>query len=93
MFKEIVSAAIIIGLLLNVAFVRHPDQNSYSIAFIIGLLIECPFLAVWWYLKTNERQQQVVEQEVEASEDEDDRPKRISLRNRGSGNESEGSAV
>lgn len=88
MFKEIVSAAIIIGLLLNVAFVKHPDQSSYTIAFLVGLLIECPFLAVWWYLKTNERQQRAEEQEDEVSEDEDGRPKAT-----GSGNESEGSAV
>lgn len=48
MFKEVVSGAIMIGFVLNLAFVDHPDQKSYTIAFVIALVMECPFLAVWW---------------------------------------------
>lgn len=49
MFKEVVSTAIILGWVLNFAFVDHPDRKSYTIAFVISLLFECPFLAAWRY--------------------------------------------
>jgi len=49
MFKEVVSGAIIIGFVLNLAFVDHPDQKSYTIAFVLALLMESPVLVVWWY--------------------------------------------
>ena len=53
MFKEVVvSGAIILGFLFNIAFVAHPNTASYTIAFIISLVRLSPF-AVWWrYLAT-----------------------------------------
>ncbi|KAH8658795.1 hypothetical protein BGZ60DRAFT_434279 [Tricladium varicosporioides] len=48
MFKEVViSAAILLGFLLNILFVDHPNVASYTIAFVISLVVLSPFV-VWW---------------------------------------------
>ncbi|TVY12870.1 hypothetical protein LARI1_G008850 [Lachnellula arida] len=52
MFKEVVvSGAIILGFLFNIAFVAHPDTTSYTIAFIISLVVLSPFV-LWWRYRT-----------------------------------------
>ncbi|TVY89787.1 hypothetical protein LAWI1_G003681 [Lachnellula willkommii] len=51
MFKEVViSGAIILGFLFNIAFVAHPDTTSYTIA----LVVLSPF-ALWWRYRTMKR--------------------------------------
>lgn len=51
MLKEIVfSAAIILGLILNIIYVEHPDATSYTIAFVFSLAVLSPF-ALWWKLR------------------------------------------
>ncbi|TVY36979.1 hypothetical protein LSUB1_G004346 [Lachnellula subtilissima] len=55
MFKEVVvSGAIILGFLINIAFVAHPNTTSYTIAFIISLVGLSPF-AVWWRYHATKR--------------------------------------
>jgi hypothetical protein len=48
MFKEVVvSAAIILGFLINLAFVDHPNITTYTIAFALSLAGLSPFV-FWW---------------------------------------------
>jgi len=50
MFKYyVISVAIITSFLLNLIFVEHPDHNTETGGFILGLLLEVPFLLVWKY--------------------------------------------
>lgn len=52
MFKEVViSGAIILGFFINLAWVAHPDVTSYTIAFVISLVVEAPFV-LWWRFRT-----------------------------------------
>jgi hypothetical protein len=52
MFKEVVvSAAIILGFLINVAFVDHPNITTYTIAFALSLAGLSPFV-FWWRYRT-----------------------------------------
>ncbi|KAH8815921.1 hypothetical protein F5884DRAFT_747443 [Xylogone sp. PMI_703] len=51
MFLEIiVTNAILINFILNFLFVAHPDTTSYTIYFIVSLLLESPFVLLycWW---------------------------------------------
>ncbi|RFU25300.1 hypothetical protein B7463_g11031, partial [Scytalidium lignicola] len=53
MFLEfIVTTAIIIGFILNVLYVDHPDTRSYTIYFVLGLLIQSPFILLWRWWKS-----------------------------------------
>lgn len=68
MFKEVViSGAIILGFLINIAFVAHPDVASYTIAFVISLIILSPFVFWWKYHTTKKelREAGVVEEDEE----------------------------
>jgi hypothetical protein len=49
MFKEIVSLAIILGFILNIIYVAHPNTTSYTIAFVLSLIALSPFLLLWRY--------------------------------------------
>jgi hypothetical protein len=49
MFKEIVSLAIILGFILNIIYVAHPNTTSYTIAFALSLLALSPFVLLWRY--------------------------------------------
>jgi len=49
MFKEVVSLAIIMGFILNVLYVDHPNTISYTIAFVISLAAISPFVLGWKY--------------------------------------------
>jgi hypothetical protein len=49
MFKEIVSLAIIVGFILNILYVEHPNTTSYTIAFILSLAVISPFGLAWRY--------------------------------------------
>jgi hypothetical protein len=49
MFKEIVSLAIILGFILNIIYVAHPNTTSYTIAFAFSLLALSPFVLLWRY--------------------------------------------
>jgi hypothetical protein len=52
MFKEVVfSTAIILGFFLNLFFVEHPNVTSYTITFIISMVIISP-VAVWWKFRS-----------------------------------------
>jgi hypothetical protein len=56
MFKEVViSGAIILGFLINIAFVAHPDATSYTIAFVISLVTLSPFV-LWWRYHTTKKE-------------------------------------
>jgi hypothetical protein len=48
MFKEVVvSIAIILGFVLNLLFVDHPNVTSYTITFAISMAVISP-VALWW---------------------------------------------
>jgi membrane protease YdiL (CAAX protease family) len=49
MFKELVSLAIIVGFILNILYVEHPDTNSYTIAFVLSMAVFSPFALAWRY--------------------------------------------
>jgi O-antigen/teichoic acid export membrane protein len=49
MFKEIVSLAIILGFILNIIYVAHPNTTSYTIAFVLSLIALSPFVLLWRY--------------------------------------------
>jgi hypothetical protein len=49
MFKELVSLAIIVGFILNIFYVEHPDTTSYSIAFVLSMAVFSPFALAWRY--------------------------------------------
>ncbi|KAH6681896.1 hypothetical protein B0J14DRAFT_225943 [Halenospora varia] len=56
MFKEVViSAAILLGFLLNILFVDHPNVVSYTIAFVISLGALSPFV-IWWKFRAMRRE-------------------------------------
>ncbi|TVY48902.1 hypothetical protein LOCC1_G001496 [Lachnellula occidentalis] len=70
MFKEVViSGAIILGFLINIAFVAHPDTTSYTIAFVISLIVLSPFVLWWRYGATKRalREAGSVEEDEEIS--------------------------
>ncbi len=46
MLKEIVSLAIILGFVMNIVYVDHPNTTSYTIAFVLSLVILSP-LVLW----------------------------------------------
>ncbi|KAG9229046.1 hypothetical protein BJ875DRAFT_211778 [Amylocarpus encephaloides] len=47
-FKEcVISAAILIGFGINIAFVDHPNVVSYTAAFVVSLILLSPI--VIWY--------------------------------------------
>jgi hypothetical protein len=48
-FKEIVSFAIILGFILNIIYVAHPNTTSYAIAFVLSLIALSPFVLLWRY--------------------------------------------
>jgi hypothetical protein len=48
-FKEIVSLAIILGFILNIIYVAHPNTTSYTIAFVLSLIALSPFTLLWRY--------------------------------------------
>lgn len=56
--KEIISLAIILSFIINLAFVPHPDTSSYTIYFTLSLLAISPFLMLWrfWLSSRAERQ-------------------------------------
>jgi hypothetical protein len=49
MFKEIISLAIILGFILNIFYVAHPNTTSYTIAFVLSLFALSPFVLLWRY--------------------------------------------
>ena len=49
MFKELVSLAIIVGFILNVLYVEHPDTSSYTIAFVVCMAVFSPFALAWMH--------------------------------------------
>jgi hypothetical protein len=49
MFKEVVSLAIILGFILNILYVDHPNTNTYTAAFVLSLLLLSPGVAVVLY--------------------------------------------
>jgi hypothetical protein len=49
MFKELVSLAIIVGFILNILYVEHPDTTSYTIAFVLSMAVFSPFALAWRY--------------------------------------------
>lgn len=49
MFKELVSLAIIVGFILNIFYVEHPNTTSYTIAFVLGMALFSPFALAWRY--------------------------------------------
>jgi hypothetical protein len=49
MFKEIVSLAIILGFILNIIYVAHPNTTSYTIAFVLSLIALSPLVLMWRY--------------------------------------------
>ena len=49
MFKEIVSLDIILGFILNIIYVAHPNTTSYTIAFVLSLIALSPFVLLWRY--------------------------------------------
>lgn len=68
MFTEVVvSGAIILGFLFNIAFVAHPDTTSYTIAFVISLVVLSPFVLWWRYHSTKRalRESGAVEEDEE----------------------------
>ena len=48
MLEIIITTAIILGFILNIAFVNHPDTTSYTIAFVLSLLVEGAVMGMWW---------------------------------------------
>jgi hypothetical protein len=44
MFKEVVSLAIIMGFIINIVYVDHPNSASYTAAFVLSLIILSPFV-------------------------------------------------
>jgi len=56
MFKEvIISAAVILGFLLNLAFVDQPNITTYTIAFAMSLAGLSPFV-LWWIYRTTKKE-------------------------------------
>ncbi|KAF4637605.1 hypothetical protein G7Y89_g469 [Cudoniella acicularis] len=56
MFKEVViSAAILLGFLLNILFVDHPNVASYTVAFVLSLIALAPFI-LWWKWRAMKRE-------------------------------------
>jgi len=55
MFKELVSLAIIVGFILNIFYVEHPNTTSYTIAFALSLAVLSPVALVWKYWVTSRR--------------------------------------
>ena len=47
MFKELVTLAIIVGFVLNILYVEHPDTSSYTIAFVVCMAVFSPFALAW----------------------------------------------
>lgn len=43
----IVTGAIMLGFVLNIIFVDHPDTTSYTVAFVISLAVEGLLLGIW----------------------------------------------
>lgn len=58
MFVEvIVSLAIIFSFILNILYVDHPETISYTVGFVVSLLVMLPFMLAWryWQRRTAER--------------------------------------
>jgi hypothetical protein len=55
MFKELVSLAIIVGFILNIIYVDHPNSTSYTIAFVLSLAVISPIVFGWKYWVTSRR--------------------------------------
>jgi hypothetical protein len=57
MFKELVSLAIIISVLLNILFIDHPNTASYTLYFSFSLVALSPFVLAWryWVSRRNRR--------------------------------------
>ena len=66
MFKEVVSLAIILGFMWNVLFVEHPDRATYTVAFVLSLLVLAPFVVFWRYWAATTRLNEMVEVEDQA---------------------------
>jgi hypothetical protein len=69
MFKELVSLAIIVGFILNVVYVEHPNTTSYTITFVLSLAVVSPFGLAWRYWNTS-RRLRVRNEAVEGGEEE-----------------------
>ena len=68
MFKEIVSLAIILGFILNILFVEHPNSSTYTISFVFSLSALSPFVLLWqWKFGSAERIQKNVIGSADAS--------------------------
>jgi hypothetical protein len=64
MLKEVVSLAIILGFVLNIFYVDHPNTQSYTTAFVISLVAISPFLLAWkWW--TTARNRRISQREEE----------------------------
>jgi hypothetical protein len=69
MFKELVSLAIIVGFILNILYVEHPDTTSYTIAFVLSMAVFSPFALAWRY-RAALRQLRVIRDAAEEAEEE-----------------------
>jgi membrane protein implicated in regulation of membrane protease activity len=67
MLEIIVTAAIILGFVLNIFFVDHPDTTSYTAAFVLSLLVEGVILGLWWLWRKRRKLMPKTTRETEAS--------------------------
>jgi hypothetical protein len=69
MFKEVVSLAIILGFILNIFYVKHPNTTSYTIAFLLSMAVISPVALAWRY-RASLRQLRAIRDAVEEAEEE-----------------------
>lgn len=63
MLKEVVSLATILGFILNIAYVDHPNTTSYTIAFVISLAFISPFVLAYRFWSDPKRYRRVKDAE------------------------------
>jgi hypothetical protein len=63
MFKEVVSLAIILGFIINIIYVDHPDTKSYTAAFVLSLVVLSPGVAVVLYRRSLRKRRELKEME------------------------------